>query len=82
MQMTDSCLLDASDWLTIKISTKLLRSAVRLSLFFVHEYPVNGGDKSFRKERATAAEIVIIEILKQPTTWRRGCGVLFRSQTA
>lgn len=73
---------DVSDWLATKISTKLWRSAVRLSLFFVHEYPVNGGDKNSRKRRAIAAETAIIVILKQLATWRRGCGVLFQSQTA
>jgi len=48
----------------------------------VHEYPVNGGDKNSRKRRAIAAETAIIVILKQLATWRRGCGVLFQSQTA
>ena len=69
------------DWLATKISTKLWRSAVRLSLFFVLEYPVNGEDKNSRKRRAIAAETLIIVILKQLATWSRGCGVLFRSQT-
>lgn len=82
MQMRRLVSFEVSDWLATKISTKLWRSAVCLSLFFVHEYPVNGGDKNSKKRRATAAETVIIVILKQLTTWRRGCGVLFRSQTA
>lgn len=78
MQIGRLVSFEVFDWLATKISTKLWRSAVRLSLFFVLEYPVNGGDKNSRKRRAIAAETAI---LKQLATWSRGCGVLFRSQT-
>ena len=54
----------ACDWLVSEIMTRLLRSAVYFSLFFVHEYPVNDKDKSFRKIRARAAKKVFIVIFK------------------